>query len=261
MLRTRVIPCLLLRNESLVKTVKFGKFGYIGDPLNTCRIFNELEVDELAFLDITASREKRQPNFKILQEITNECFMPLSYGGGIRDLDTAERIFQIGFEKIVVNTASFSNPGIISQLAKTFGSQSVIVAIDVKKNFWGKYQVHSLSGTINQKQEPRDWAKEVESRGAGEILLTSIDHEGTWKRFDLSLVQMVADALSIPVIAHGGCSSVEDIGAVVHKAHASAVALGSMVVYQKEGMGVLINFPEREHLQQTLADQVSLSIR
>lgn len=254
MLRTRVIPCLLLRNESLVKTVKFGKFGYIGDPLNTCRIFNELEVDELAFLDITASREKRQPNFKILQEITNECFMPLSYGGGIRDLNTAERIFQIGFEKIVVNTASFTDPAIISQLAKAFGSQSVIVALDVKKTFWGEYQVHSLSGTINQKRGPVDWAREMEARGAGEILLTSIDREGTWKGFDLSLVQMVADALSIPVIAHGGCGSVDDIGSVVHKAHASAVALGSMVVYQKQGMGVLVNFPERERLQQILMD-------
>jgi len=253
MLRTRIIPCLLLRGESLVKTVNFRKFGYIGDPLNTCRIFNELEVDELAFLDITASREQRQPNFKILQEITNECFMPLSYGGGIRDLDTAERIFQIGFEKIVVNTASFTNPGIVSQLAQAFGSQSVIVALDVKKNLWGRYQVYSLSGTTNQKRDPVDWAREMEERGAGELLLTSIDREGTWKGFDLHLVRTVADALSIPVIAHGGCGSVADIGSVVHQAHASAVALGSMVVYQQQGMGVLVNFPEREHLQQILS--------
>ena len=140
MLSTRIIPCLLLRNESLVKTVRFKKFGYIGDPVNTCRIFNELEVDELAFLDILASREKREPNFEILHEIANECFMPLSYGGGIRSLQTAERIFNIGFEKIILNTYPFENPSIITELAEAFGSQSVILSIDVKKNLWGKYQ-------------------------------------------------------------------------------------------------------------------------
>jgi cyclase len=252
MLRTRIIPCLLLRNESLVKTVKFSKFSYIGDPLNTCRIFNELEVDELAFLDITASRERNEPNFKVLQSISNECFMPLSYGGGIRSVETAERIFNIGFEKVVLNTYPFERPEIITELASVFGSQSVIVAIDVRQKFWGKYQVYSLSGRVNQKLSPVAWAKAVEQRGAGEILLTAIDREGTWQGYDLELTSQVADVVTIPVIAHGGAGTVDHIGEVVKQGHASAVALGSMVVYQGKDLGVLVNFPDREILCRTL---------
>ncbi len=253
MLQTRVIPCLLLRGESLVKTVKFGKYGYIGDPLNTCRIFNELEVDELTFLDITASREKRGPNLKILQEISNECFMPLSYGGGIRSVKTVEKVLSIGFEKIVLNTCPFENPNIITEMAKAFGSQSVIIAIDVRKSFWGKYEVFSLSGSVNQKTSPVEWAKQVEERGAGEILLTSIDREGTWKGYDVDLTKQVAEAVSIPVIAHGGAGTVEHIGEVVKKGHASAVALGSMVVYQRKDLGVLVNFPDNKELERVLS--------
>ncbi len=252
MLRTRIIPTLLLRGESLVKTVQFDKFGYIGDPVNTCRIFNELEVDELAFLDITASVEKREPNLKILQEISNECFMPLSYGGGIRSVDSAERILGIGFEKVIFNTYPFENPGIISETAKAFGSQSVIIAIDVKRSFWGKYEVYSLSGSVNRRKSPVEWAKEIEDLGAGEILLTSIDREGTWKGFDIELTRQVADTVSIPVIAHGGAGTVGHIGDVVKNGHASAVALGSMVVYQAKGMGVLVNFPDKEDLEKVL---------
>jgi cyclase len=252
MLRTRIIPTLLLRGESLVKTVQFDKFGYIGDPVNTCRIFNELEVDELAFLDITASVEKREPNLKVLQEISNECFMPLSYGGGIRSVDSAERILGIGFEKVIFNTCPFENPGIISETAKAFGSQSVIIAIDVKRSFWGKYEVYSLSGSVNRRKSPVEWAKEIEDLGAGEILLTSIDREGTWKGFDIELTRQVADTVSIPVIANGGAGTVGHIGDVVKNGHASAVALGSMVVYQAKGTGVLVNFPDKEDLEKAL---------
>jgi len=253
MLQIRIIPCLLLRNESLVKTIKFAKFSYIGDPLNTCRIFNELEVDELVFLDITASKENRGPNFRLLQEISDECFMPLSYGGGIRDVSTAEKIFNIGFEKVVLNTYPFERPSIISDLANVFGSQSIIVAIDVKKSFFGKYEVYSLSGQVNQKKRPIDWAKEVVRLGAGEILLTSIDREGTWKGFDTELLRMVADAVSIPVIANGGAGRVEHISQAVKAGHASAVALGSMVVYQKKDLGVLVNFPDKKKLEEVIS--------
>jgi len=252
MLRTRIIPCLLLRNQSLVKTVRFGKFGYIGDPANTCRIFNELEVDELAFLDIMASQENREPNYTILHEIADECFMPLAYGGGIRSCQTAERIFQIGFEKVILNTHPFENPAIITDLSRAFGSQSVIAAIDVKRNFFGTYQVYARSGTENLKHHPVAWAREVESRGAGEILLTSIDREGTWKGFDVDLTAQVARAVSIPVIAHGGAGTVAHIGEVVKKGRASAVALGSLVVYQGKDLGVLVNFPDGEELTEAL---------
>lgn len=253
MLRTRIIPCLLLRDASLVKTVRFSKFDYIGDPANTCRIFNELEVDELTFLDITASREHREPNDDVLQKIADECFMPLAYGGGIRSVKTAERILRIGFEKIILNTHPFEDPTIITELARAFGSQSVIAAIDVKKNIFGTYQVYARSGTENWKYHPLAWARELESRGAGEILLTSIDREGTWKGFDIELTAQVAAAVSIPVIAHGGAGTVAHIGSVVKKGLASAVALGSMVVYQGKDLGVLVNFPDTEELAAVLS--------
>lgn len=253
MLRTRVIPALLLRNESLVKTVRFGKFTYVGDPCNTVRIFNELEVDELLFLDITATRERRSPNLKVLADIANECFMPLGYGGGIRSLDQAKAIFDIGFEKIALNSSAVDHPDLITEIASHSGSQAVIVSIDVKQGLLGRQTVRTQSGKHNTHHDPVAWARAVESRGAGEILLTSIDREGTWDGFDLDLVSRVATAVHIPVIAHGGAGNVEHIGQVVKKAHASAVALGSMVVFQKKGMGVLVNFPDSKTLEAVLA--------
>lgn len=252
MLKTRIIPTLLLQNESLVKTVKFSKPGYIGDPINTVRIFNELEVDELVFLDITASNEKRDPNLKILSEIANECFMPLGYGGGINSLDQARKIFSIGFEKIVLNTAAHLYKDLITEIAEVYGNQAVIVSIDVKKNLWGNYEVWSHAGKKSTKKNPVDWAVEVEGLGAGEILLTSIDKEGTWSGFDINLVKKVTNAVSIPVIAHGGAGIIDHIGEVVKQANASAVALGSMVVYQQKGYGVLVNFPDKKLLEEAL---------
>lgn len=254
MLRTRIIPALLLRNESLVKTVRFGKFTYVGDPCNTVRIFNELEVDELLFLDITATREKRSPNLKVLADIANECFMPLGYGGGIRSLDQAKAVFDIGFEKIAINTFAVESPDLINDMARHCGSQAVIVSIDVKTNFWGHRTVRTVAGKRNTKLDTVAWAKEVESRGAGEILLTTIDREGSWEGLDLEFINSVTDAVSIPVIAHGGSGSVEHIGQAVKQANASAVALGSMVVFQKKGMGVLVNFPDKNELQGELND-------
>ena len=250
MLRTRVIPVLLLKEESLIKTIQFGKYGYIGDPINTCRIFNELEVDELCFLDISASKDIKEPDYKILQEISNECFMPLSYGGGINSYEKAEKVFKIGFEKIIINSASFTHPEMITEIARVYGSQAVVIAVDVKKNFWGKYEVFSVSGTVNHKKNPVDWVKEVENLGAGEILLTSIDREGTWKGLDVELIRKITDSTNLPVIAHGGAGTIQHIDDAVRNGNASAVALGSMVVYQKQGLGVLVNFPDKQLLEQ-----------
>lgn len=244
MLRTRIIPALLLRGESLVKTRRFGPFTYVGDPCNTVRIFNELEVDELIFLDIMASRSGAVPNFALLADIADECFMPLGYGGGITSLKDAERVLKTGFEKVAVNSAALNNPGLITSLAEVFGSQSVIASMDVRKSIFGAYEVRAVSGTRGTGRDPVEWAQEVESRGAGEILLTSIDREGTYEGFEIDLVSRVADAVSIPVIAHGGAGTPDDIDKVVSRGGASAVALGSLVVFQKKGMGVLVNFPE-----------------
>jgi cyclase len=252
MLRTRIIPCLLLRDTSLVKTTKFDKFTYIGDPLNTCRIFNELEVDEMMILDITASREGREPNYKVLGSLVSECFMPLSYGGGITNVEQAEKLFYTGFEKIVLNSVLFSRPQLITEIATTFGSQSIVASLDVRKGLLSGYSLYSHSGQQKQKVKLLEWAKQVEELGAGEIILTNIDREGTWSGFDTSLVKMVSDVVGIPVVAHGGAGQIEDIAEVVTKGSASAVGLGSMVVFQNKGMGVLVNFPDKKKLETAL---------
>jgi len=178
--------------------------------------------------------------------------MPLSYGGGIDSFEKAEKVFKIGFEKIILNSAAFTHPEVITEIARVYGSQATVIGVDVKKNFWGKYEVYGLSGTLNHKKNPVDWVKEMENLGAGEILLTSIDREGTWKGLDIELVRKITGITSLPVIAHGGAGTVQDIEEVVKKGHASAVALGSMVVYQKKGLGVLVNFPDKKTLEELL---------
>lgn len=243
LLRTRLIPCLQVRAGSLVKTVKFGKFGYIGDPANTCRIFNECEVDELAVVDITATKDGREPDFALLSELAEECFMPVAYGGGISSIDHAERILRLGMEKLIIGSAAFRTPELVTEIADAFGSQCVVVAIDVKAGWLGGKTCRSHSGTKSTGLAPVDWAKRVEALGAGEILLTSIDHEGTWDGPDFDLVRAVASSVSIPVVAHGGTGTQQDIITLVNECGASAVALGNMVVYQKRDMGVLVNFP------------------
>lgn len=243
MLRTRIIPCLQVRNGSLVKTVKFGRFGYIGDPANTCRIFNECEVDELAVVDITATKDGRGPDFALLEELAEECFMPVAYGGGITTLDQAERILRLGMEKLIIGSAAYDNPPLVKEVAEAFGTQCVVVAIDVKQSLFGGKICYARSGSRRTSHLPVDWAKRVEDLGAGEILLTSIDSEGTWNGMDYDLIREISDVVSIPVIAHGGAGSKADIARAVNECGASAVALGNMVVYQKRDMGVLVNFP------------------
>lgn len=244
MLRKRIIPCLLLQNQSLVKTISFKKPKYIGDALNTVRIFNELEVDELIFLDFRASQKKAKPNYELLKNIAGECFMPLAYGGGIESLDQAKKIIEIGFEKIIINSAAYENKQLITKISHELGSQSVIASIDVKKNFFGKYSSYSNSGKKKENNNPFEWAKELERLGAGEIMITSINKEGTWSGYDLELKKRILNQVNIPIIGHGGAGSLEDIDELF-KIGASAAAIGSMVVYQKKGMGVLINFLNR----------------
>ena len=252
MLNKRIIPCLQLLGDSLVKKIKFNKHSYIGDPVNTVRIFNELEVDELVILDITATNEKRIPNRKLLAEIANECFMPLGYGGGLNDFQTVKDIFSIGFEKVVLNSVCHEQPSFVTRVSEHFGNQAVVASVDVKKNIWGNYDVYSHSGKKKSKKGLLEWVAELEHLGAGEILLTSIDKEGSWLGMDLSLIKKVTDVVGIPVIAHGGAGNIEHIGDAVNKSFASAVALGSMVVYQQKGMGVLVNFPDQKVLKQVL---------
>ena len=243
MLSTRIIPCLLLKNESLVKTVKFKKYNYIGDPVNTVRIFNELEVDELMFLDIFASKENRSINYKILKNIANECFMPLSYGGNINNLNDVKKIFEIGFEKVVINSNAFGNLNLIKEIVKYFGVQSVVGSVDVKKSIFGVKNVFSHHGKVKQKDNVITWARKLEDAGVGELLVTSIDREGSWEGYDVDLIRSISENVQVPVIANGGCGKIEHINEVVREGNASACAVGSMLVYQKKGMGVLVNLP------------------
>jgi len=256
MLRTRVIPCLLLKDASLVKTKKFKEYNYIGDPVNTVRIFNELEVDELMFLDIFASKENRNINFDILKDIANECFMPLSYGGNIKSLEDAKKVFEIGFEKIVLNSNTFGNLKIIEDIAQYFGTQSIVASIDIKKDIWGKQKIYSHHGLVKQNIDILEWSKKLENAGVGELLVTSIDREGSWNGYDIDLIKQITKSVQVPVIANGGCGTIEHMGKVVKEAAASACAVGSMVVYQKKGMGVLVNFPDRRKLEGVFSNEI-----
>jgi cyclase len=253
MLKARVLPCLLLRNDGLVKTVKFKDFSYVGDPINAVRIYNDMEVDELVFLDILATKEKREPPYKLIEEIAGECFMPLAYGGGIRTVEQMKRLFSLGVEKVIVNTAAYETPELLREAASLFGCQAIVASIDVKRGILGKYEVLVADGRKRTGLDPVAYARRMESYGAGEILVTSIDRDGTWSGYDIELVREVSGAVGIPVIASGGAGTIEDIGIVVKEGHASAAALGSMVVFQAKGFGVLIKFPKQADLDRVLS--------
>lgn len=252
MLRTRVIPSLLLRNAGLVKTTRFRDPVYIGDPINTVRIFNEKEVDELTFLDITATVENRKPPFKLLSEIAGECFMPLGYGGGIRSLEDIRDILGLGAEKVIINSHAVEHPDFVRESSDRFGSQSVVVSIDArKKPLFGGYEVHIRGGREGTGLDPVRHAVRMQELGAGEILLTSIDRDGTMSGYDLDLVRAVSGAVDVPVIACGGAGSIAHLAGAV-QAGASAVAAGAFFVFQGKHRAVLINVPPREELERHL---------
>lgn len=242
MFEKRVIPCLQLMNGSLVKTEKFNKYKYIGDPINTCRIFNELEVDEMILLDIRASSEKHEPDFDLLGQIAGECFMPLAYGGGIKNFDQVKEIFSLGYEKIILNSVLYENPEIIGEIANVFGSQSVVASVDVKKDIFSNYRLFSCSAKRKQKRNLVEWIKELQNRGVGEIMITDIDYEGTWSGYNFNLVKLVTENSNVPVIAHGGAGKKSDVEKVINDAGAYAAAVGSMFVFQGKDLGVLINY-------------------
>ena len=245
MLQKRIIPCVQLVKESLVKTVNYKNYKYIGDPVNTVRIFNELEVDELCLLDIRASKDDYEPNINLLEEIANEAVMPMSYGGGIKALNQAKKIFSIGFEKIIINSSYSDNKNLVKEISDYFGSQSVIVSLDLYTNFFNSTKAYVKSGTEKLNEDFLDIVRNIENDGAGEIMLNSINRDGTWKGFDLEKIKIVSNFAKIPVIANCGGGHIDDINKVFIETNAFAVALGSMVVYQKKDKGVLINFPEK----------------
>ncbi|MGE0770185.1 MAG: AglZ/HisF2 family acetamidino modification protein [Cyclobacteriaceae bacterium] len=240
----RVIPVLLLRNKGLVKTIKFKDHRYVGDPINAVKIFNEKGVDELCFLDIDASREHREPNYNYLSEIASECFMPLSYGGAITSVDQMKRLIQSGIEKMVLNTVALENPEVVRQAADAFGSSTIVGAMDVKKNMWGKYQVYAHPRKTTISLDPVAHAEQLQRLGVGEIFLNNVDHDGMMNGYDLELVSRITHAVDVPVIACGGCSSIHDIDKVINQSHAAAAAAGSFFVFHGKHRAVLITYPE-----------------
>ncbi len=252
MIRPRVIPALLLQGQGLVKTVKFKDPTYLGDPINIVRIFNDKEVDELVFLDITATKEDRPPSFEMLANITSECFMPLGYGGGIRSMSDVQKLLGIGIEKVILNTSAVEDPALVRSAADFAGSSSVVISMDVKKNFLGKYEIHTQSGKKSTGLDPVRYAVEMEKQGAGELFINSIDRDGTMQGYDLDLIKRVADAVSIPVVACGGAGRLQDLADAINIGGASAAAAGSLFVFQGPLRGVLISYPSQDDLKRFL---------
>lgn len=243
MLIKRVIPCLLLSNNGLVKTVRFKDSTYVGDPINAVKIFNEKEVDELIFLDIDASKSGKEPSYGIIEKIASECFMPFSYGGGVKSLEHIERLIKSGSEKIIINTEAFLNRDFISEAVKNFGSSTIVVSIDVRKKIFEGYVAYIKGGTVNTGKKVVDYAKEMEEAGAGEIFINSIDRDGTMEGYDIELIKSVSGAVKVPVIACGGAGKSEDFTAAVKEGGASAVSAGSFFVFHGKRRAVLITYP------------------
>ena len=247
MVRPRVIPCLLLQGAGLVKTVRFAKPRYIGDPINSVKLFNDLEVDELVLLDIDAARDRRAPDLDRLQAIASEAFMPIAYGGGVESPRHAEALFKRGAEKIIITTAAARNPKMLRDFVAAFGSQSIVAGIDVKSTWWRGLGAFASAGHARISGDPIALAREFEGQGAGEILVNSIDRDGTMSGYDLPLIRGIADAVRVPVIASGGAGQLDHLSQAI-AAGASAVAAGSMFVYRGPHRAVLVNYPTQAQL-------------
>lgn len=255
MLRPRVIPVLLLKGRGLYKTVQFKNPKYVGDPINTVKIFNEKEVDEICILDISATHEGRTPNLELIKEIASETFMPMSYGGGIRTLEQARAIFNCGVEKIVLNSLVFESPGVVSDIVKYAGSSSVVASIDVGKRFMRGQQAFVRSGSVATNKCPLEFAREMELLGVGEILLYSIERDGMIQGYDNALIKEVSSAVSVPVVACGGAGSLEHFAQAL-SAGASAVAAGSFFVFQGKHRAVLISYPTPREIDSLISEMI-----
>ena len=248
MLNPRVIPSLLLSEGGLVKTLRFAAPKYVGDPINAVRIFNDKEVDELMVLDIDATRERRGPDFELIEQLAGECFMPLCYGGGIRSFDDARTLFGLGVEKIAIQSAFLQDPSILRRIASHAGEQAVVASIDVERNWLGKYKVRASAGVRPVSIDWRVLLREAVTNGAGEVLLTSVERDGTMKGMDLPLIEEASRSIEVPLIAAGGAGSLADISAAVG-AGANAVAAGAFFVFHGPHRAVLITYPRYEELK------------
>lgn len=244
MYRPRVIPCLLLRGNGLVKTRKFRDPVYVGDPVNAVRIFSEKEADEIVLLDIDASREGREPNYELIAEIAGEAFMPVAYGGGVRTLEQMRRLIRSGIEKVVVNSAAIESPAVLLEGAAVFGSQAMVGGVDVKRALLGGYRVVAKSGTVEARIGLDEHLARLVASGAGEIFLNSVDRDGMMSGYDLALVKHVATRVTVPVVACGGAGTLDHLSEAIRQGGASAVAAGSLFVFHGKHRAVLINYPK-----------------
>lgn len=245
MLNKRVIPFMLLYEGSLIKTKQYKFSQYIGDPINTVRIFNELEVDEIALINIENKDQSLNENLEIIKNFASECFMPACYGGGIKNLNDAETIFKLGYEKIIINSSAYINKTFITDLKNNFGSQAIIVSIDVKKN--KVLQAHYNYGKEIIELPILDWIKKVQDLGAGELIINDIDNEGMWSGLNQKLFTTLKEAIHVPFIIHGGANSIDDLENNF-KMGFGAIGIGNLAVYQKKDFGVLINYPKKKFL-------------
>ena len=256
MLRTRVIPCLLLKNDGLVKTKKFKKPVYVGDPINAVKIFNEKEVDELLIIDIEASKLNRGPDFGLLERICRESFIPMGYGGGICTVEEVKKLCWLGFEKVSLNQVALHDHKFVTKAADLVGSQSVVVTIDIKKNWRGKYFVYDHVSQKLTAHTPENYAVKMAENGAGELLLNFVDDDGCMSGYNIDVIHRVSSVVDIPTIALGGASSLEDFRKAVVYGHASAVAAGSFFVFYGAHRAVLISYPEKRELKKLFVENV-----
>lgn len=245
----RLIPVLTIAGDKLVKTLRFKNPNYIGDPVNAVKIFNDKMVDEMVLLDITATKEKRAPNYVKIEEICSEAFMPFAYGGGVQNIEQIQKLFQLGIEKVVLNTVLATNLNLVKEAVAIFGAQSIIASIDVKKTLLGKYTAYTHSGRKKVKNPLNDYLQSVVAAGVGEIFLNSIDRDGTYQGYDLTLIQQLSEAVDVPLVACGGAATLADFKKGIESG-ASAVAAGSFFVYRGKSKGILINYPDPSELKQ-----------
>lgn len=251
MITRRIAPCLLLSGRKLVKTVKFDSPKYIGDPINAVKIFNDKEVDEIVILDIEASLAGKKPQFNYLEEVVSESFVPLSYGGGITELEDIDRLLHMGIEKVCLNSINSQGFNLIAQASAKYGAQSIVGVIDFKKSFFGKNEVYFKNKKYKIDMSVKDYALALQAAGVGEILLNSVDRDGTYKGYDLSLIEEISSSLKVPLIAIGGAGKHSDFKDAFH-AGASAVSAGSLFVYHGPHKAVLINYPSRNDIDRII---------
>lgn len=245
MFRPRIIPVLLIREQALVKSVQFKNHKYIGDPINAVKIFNDLKADELVFLDIEASQQKRLVSIEFVKTLAEETNMPFAVGGGIQTLTDIQKLIAAGAEKVIISKAAVENPDFIEEAVNHFGSSTIAICIDVKKNIFGKSKIYTLNASKSHAYSPVEFAQLMEKKGAGEILIQSVDQDGKMDGYDCELTAAVSQSVSIPVVAMGGAGSLEDLKKVYEQGNANAMAAGSLFVFQSKKRGVLVNYPDK----------------